>query len=168
MGPGGGRTSDLPNADAAREAIYKLTPEQVTSDLDAVAAWAKQIPASNGKLAVGGFCWGGGQSFRYATHNRDLAAAFPFYGAFQYTKDDLAKITCPVHGFYGGSDERINATIPETEAAMKELGKTYEPVVYQGAGHGFMRLGEEPDASDANRKAREEAWKRWKELLGTL
>jgi carboxymethylenebutenolidase len=34
-----------------------------------------------------------------------------------------------------------------------------------GAGHGFMRTGEAPDASDANKKARDDAWKRWKSLL---
>ena len=49
---------------------------------------------------------------------------------------------------------------------MKGAGKTYEPVTYEGAGHGFMRAGEAPDASEANRKARTEAWTRWKGLLG--
>jgi carboxymethylenebutenolidase len=50
---------------------------------------------------------------------------------------------------------------------MKELGKTYEPVVYDGAGHGFMRAGEpqNPDASPANNKARADSWERLKGLL---
>jgi len=51
---------------------------------------------------------------------------------------------------------------------MKEAGKTYEPVIYDGAGHGFMRAGEQPDANEANRKAREAAWDRWKDLLQKL
>ena len=51
---------------------------------------------------------------------------------------------------------------------MKKAGKTYEPVTYEGAGHGFMRAGEAPDASEANKKARDQAWKRWKELLQRL
>jgi len=51
---------------------------------------------------------------------------------------------------------------------MKSLGKTYEPVTYKGAGHGFMRAGEAPDATPDNRQARNEAWKRWKKLLGNL
>jgi carboxymethylenebutenolidase len=38
-------------------------------------------------------------------------------------------------------------------------------VTYDGAGHGFMRVGEAPDASDANKKARDDSWKRWKILL---
>ena len=51
---------------------------------------------------------------------------------------------------------------------MKELGKTYDPVTYDGAGHGFMRVGEDPKADEANRKARDAAWARWKELLKKL
>jgi carboxymethylenebutenolidase len=48
---------------------------------------------------------------------------------------------------------------------MKTLGKTYDPVTYQGAGHGFMRAGEDPDGTAANKTAREEAWARWKSLM---
>jgi carboxymethylenebutenolidase len=77
----------------------------------------------------------------------------------------MSKINCPVYGFYGGNDNRIGATIPKTSEQMKKAGKTYEPVMYEGAGHGFMRAGEAPDASDANKKAHDEGWKRWKELL---
>ena len=166
--PQGGRTSDFPSQDAAREAIYKLTPDQVMADLDAVADHAAKLPASNGKVAVAGFCWGGGQSFRFAAHRKDLKAAFVFYGSFEHTKEDLARIVAPVYGFYGGADERIGATVPKTAALMKELGKTYEPVTYEGAGHGFMRGGEDPQGSEADRKARTAAWERWKTLLKGL
>ncbi len=81
------------------------------------------------------------------------------------SEDALARIKAPVYGFYAGNDARIGATIPATTDAMKELGKTYEPVIYDGAGHGFMRAGEAPDATDANKKARTDAWERWKILL---
>ncbi|MGB6390778.1 MAG: dienelactone hydrolase family protein, partial [Candidatus Acidiferrales bacterium] len=77
----------------------------------------------------------------------------------------MAHITAPVYGFYAGNDARIGATIPDTVAAMKAAGKTYQPVTYDGAGHGFMRAGEAPDASAANKKARDESWVRWKSLL---
>jgi carboxymethylenebutenolidase len=165
MAPGGGKTSDFPSGDAAREAISNLPQEQVTADLNAVAEAAARLPACNGKVAVAGFCWGGRQSFRFATNRADLAAAFVFYGPGPESKDDVAKIKCPVYGFYGGNDARVNATIPQSTELMKEAGKHYDPVTYEGAGHGFMRSGEEPDASDANKKAREEGWTRWKELL---
>ncbi|MGB6875248.1 MAG: dienelactone hydrolase family protein, partial [Candidatus Acidiferrales bacterium] len=59
----------------------------------------------------------------------------------------------------------IGATVPDTIQQMKAAGKTYEPVTYEGAGHGFMRAGEAPDASPANSKAHDEAWARWKKLM---
>jgi len=77
----------------------------------------------------------------------------------------MARITPPVFGFYAGNDERIGATVPETITSMKALGKTYDPVTYPGAGHGFMRAGEDPDGTAANKKAREDAWARWKSLM---
>jgi carboxymethylenebutenolidase len=163
MAPNGGRTKDFP-ADSAVEAVSKLPPDQITADLNAAADYAKTIPASNGKLFVAGFCWGGGQSFRFATNRADLSAAFVFYGVPPATAD-MARIKAPVYGFYAGDDARIGATIPATIAAMKDAGKKYEPVTYAGAGHGFMRAGEAPDPSEDNKKARDDAWVRWKALL---
>ena len=163
MGPNGGRTSSIPS-DKVMEAIRDLNPDQITADLNAAADYALKLPASNGKLFVAGFCWGGGQTFRFATNRADLAAAFVFYGP-PPDKDAMARIKAPVYGYYAGNDARIGATIPDTIANMKAVGKTYEPVTYEGAGHGFMRAGEAPDASDANRKARADAWARWKSLL---
>ena len=165
MAPGGGKTSDFPDSDAARQAISRLSPDQVTSDLNAVTDYVIKLPAANKKVAVGGFCWGGSQTFRFATNRPDLKAAFVFYGSAPDNKEAIAKIKSPVYGFYAGNDARINAGIPKTEEMMKEAGKKYDPVTYDGAGHGFMRAGEEPDASEANKKARAESWVRWKGLL---
>jgi carboxymethylenebutenolidase len=162
MAPNGGRTKDFPTG--VTEAISKLNPDQVTADLNAAADYGLKLPSSNGKLYVAGFCWGSGQSFRFATNRADLAAAFVFYGPPPAT-DAMPRIKAPVYGFYAGNDARIGATIPDTIAAMKAAGKTYDPVTYDGAGHGFMRAGEAPDANDANKKAREDSWKRWKTLL---
>jgi carboxymethylenebutenolidase len=163
MGPNGGRSSAF-TQDKAIEAINHLNPDQITADLNAVADYGKKLPASNGKLFVTGYCWGGGQSFRFATNRGDLAAAFVFYGV-PPDKAAMTRITAPVYGFYAGEDARIDATLPEATQNMKAAGKTFEPVTYEGAGHGFMRAGEAPDASEPNRKARTEAWARWKSLL---
>ncbi|MGA8598803.1 MAG: dienelactone hydrolase family protein [Bryobacteraceae bacterium] len=163
MGPKGGGTSDFPQGEAMR-AVSHLNPDQVTADLNAAASYGLKLPSSDGKLFVAGFCWGGGQSFRFATNRPDLAAAFVFYGP-PPDKDAMARIKAPVYGFYGGNDARIGATIPGAKEAMKAAGKTYDPVVYEGAGHGFMRAGEAPDATPANSKARDEAWERWKNLM---
>lgn len=163
MGPNGGRTSSFDQA-KAMEAVSHLTPEQVTADLTAVADYGKKLAASTGKLFVVGFCWGGSQSFRFATNRPDLSAAFVFYGG-PPDADAMVRITAPVYAFYAGNDARVDATIPTATANMKAAGKVYEPVTYDGAGHGFMRAGEAPDASDANRKARADSWVRLKALL---
>ncbi len=167
--PGGGKTSDFPSGDAARQAIGALDPEQITADLNAVTDYVRKLPAASGKVAVAGFCWGGRQSFRFATSRGDLAAAFVFYGAGpEKVAADVVSIRAPVFGFYAENDARINATLGATEAAMKSAGKRYEHVTYAGAGHGFMRSGEAPDTSAENRKARQDAWKRWVALLKVM
>jgi carboxymethylenebutenolidase len=163
MAPGGGRSSDFPQG-KANEAVSHLNPDQVTADLNAAADYGKKLPASDGKLFVAGYCWGGSQTFRFATNRADLSGAFVFYGG-PPEKEAMARIKAPVYGFYAGDDARIDATLPETVQNMKAAGKTFEPVTYDGAGHGFMRAGEAPDASEANKKARGDAWTRWKPLL---
>jgi carboxymethylenebutenolidase len=163
--PGGGGTAELGGGDAVRKAISSLPPDQVTADLKAVADDVARLPACNGKVAVGGFCWGGAQTFRFATNNKEIKAAFAFYGMGPDKEEDITRINCPVYGFYGGNDERVNATVPKSTELMKKAGKTYLPVTYEDAGHGFMRAGEAPDTNEPNKKAREEAWNRLKELL---
>jgi carboxymethylenebutenolidase len=165
---GGQKFEDL---DAARTATSALPNEQVKADLDATANYAlTKIPSCNGALAICGFCWGGGVTFQYAAANPKLNAAYSFYGTAIDNADDAAKIACPVYGFYGENDERVNATITKGEELMKAAGKKYEPVIYKGAGHGFMRSGEpnNPETREADRKARDEAWARWKKLLAEL
>jgi carboxymethylenebutenolidase len=141
----------------------------VRADLNATADYARaKIPAANGTVAVCGFCWGGGSTFDYASVNPKLKAAYSFYGMAIDNAAAAEKVACPVYGFYAENDERVNATIPKAEELMKAAGKKYEPVIYKGAGHGFMREGEMPTANEANKKAREDAWVRWKTLLVKL
>jgi len=161
--PGG--TSAFPDQSSVTRAVSSLPDAQVMADLDAAAEYGKRLPAANGKLFVAGFCWGGGKSFLFATHRHDLSAAFVFYGP-PPSADLMKNITAPVYGFYAQNDARITATVPKVQAEMKELGKTYEPVVYDGAGHGFMRAGEAPDASAANAAARQAGFKRLVDLMG--
>lgn len=147
----------------AGQLIRNLPPDQITSDLEAMIHYVRGLPNCNGKVCVVGFSWGGGESFRLATNCRDLSAAFVFYGTGPDAAG-IAKIQAPVYGFYGGADQRVNASIPQTEQQMKAAGKTYEPVTYPGAGHGFMRSGADPAGSEADKKAREAAWARIKAL----
>lgn len=167
MGPNKGRTTDFPDVGAAREAISGLPADQITVDLDTTVAYAKSIPSANGKIAVAGFCWGGTQTFRYAT-NSSLDAYFPYYGTGPTNPSDIARISGPVYGGYGGNDNRVTSTVEGSTKLMKEAGKMYEPVVYEGAGHGFMRSGQDPAAQPENKKARDEAWARMLKLLRAL
>ena len=198
MGPNGGGTSSL-DRNGIGQAIRDLPPDQITADLNAVADYVSKLPAANGKVVVTGYCWGGSQSFRYATNNSKIKAAFVFYGSAPASADGtpdkaaLAKIAAPVYGFYAGNDARINATLPKTTEAMVELHKTFDQMTYDGAGHGFMRAGDAPEpvapqpkgdkAADdkaaedfqkavpawkANKKARDDAWARWKKILAGI
>jgi carboxymethylenebutenolidase len=163
FGPNGGGSEAFPDQDATIKAVSGLDPAVVNEDLDAAADYGKHLPAANGKLAVVGFCWGGGRSFAFATHRHDLSAAFVFYGP---GPSDVTSITAPVYGFYAGNDARIDATLPATTEAMKAAGKKYEPVTYDGAGHGFMRAGEDPgNTVPGNKTAREQAFSRLVTLL---
>ena len=163
FGPGGGGSSEFASQDATIKAVSGLDAGVVSADLDAAADYGKHLPASNGKVAVAGFCWGGGKSFAFATHRKDLSAAFVFYGP---GPADVTSITAPVYGFYAGNDARIGATLSATTAAMKAAGKKYEPVTYDGAGHGFMRAGEDPTNNvPGNKTAREEGFTRLVKLL---
>lgn len=162
-GPGAGGTDALYTSAGGQDAVIKavmgLDETQVMKDLDAVADYGKKLPAADNKLAVGGFCWGGGKTFDFATHRSDLGAAFVFYGPPPPVAA-MARITAPVYGFYAGNDSRIGATVPGAIADMKAAGKVFEPVTYEGAGHGFMRAGQAPDADAANKKAFDEGFER--------
>ncbi|MGE3171476.1 MAG: dienelactone hydrolase family protein [Planctomycetota bacterium] len=156
-------TASFESSDAARKAIYQLDATQVRRDLDAVVEHSRTIPAANGRVACVGFCWGGARAFELATAER-LGVACVFYGS---PPEDpvLAAIRAPVFGFYGRSDQRINATIEATAARMKELGKRYEPEIYDDAGHAFMRQGDDPEATPALKAAHDRALQRLLEVL---
>jgi carboxymethylenebutenolidase len=163
--PNGGGTKDFASEDAAREAIGKLQRPQILEDLRAVVAYAKKIPAANGEVSAGGFCWGGARVWDVANEVGGIKSAFVFYGTGPQTPEGVARIDAPVYGFYGGDDARVNATIPKSQELMDAVSKPFEPVIYDGAGHAFMRLGELPDATEANKNARTQAWERWLGLL---
>ena len=162
------RTSDFESSDAARDAIYQLDPAQVEADLRAVQHHLEGMPSSNGKVVVVGFCWGGSQTFRYATQAADIEAALVFYGTAPDNEEVYESIEAPVYGFYGGDDQRVNSTIAATRERMEKFGKRYEVEIYDGAGHGFMRSGDDPNAEAANREARDAAWERLKAILAVV
>lgn len=155
MGPGGGGTDSVASRDDVVKLIRGLTPEETKRRLDGVRAYAVALPASNGKLATIGFCWGGARSFEYAASDPPPVAAVVYYG----TSPDSAtvlRVKAPVLGLYGSDDARVNATIEPAKAALKKTGVPYDPNIFDGAGHGFLR--QQNDREGANLKASQKAW----------
>jgi carboxymethylenebutenolidase len=114
---------------------------------------------------------GGSQSFRFAANAGDaIGVALVFYGTGPDDFEAYQRIEAPVYGFYGGNDQRVNATIDDSDAMMKKAGNTYDYEIYEGAGHAFMRRGDEPDAQedDPNVQARNKSWDRLKSILEKL
>jgi carboxymethylenebutenolidase len=142
--------------DQGRKLVGELEPVRVTADLDATYAYLNGLPAlEKDRIGTIGFCWGGGQSFRYATNNPNLKAVVVAYGP---SPDSAAikRIQAPVLGVYGENDERINASLPDVAAKMQSAGKTFTYEVYPGTGHGFLKPGRQ--GSDTPQV--EKAWKR--------
>ncbi len=155
MGPGGGGTDSAKSRDDVVKLIQGLSPEETIVRLNAVRDYAVHLPSANGKCATVGFCWGGTNSFLYATAQPDLRAAVVFYG----TSPDsalLSKIKAPVLGNYGGDDARVDATVEPAAVVMKNLGKPFKYELYDGAGHGFLR--QQTGRDGANMRATDKAW----------
>jgi carboxymethylenebutenolidase len=165
MGPDGGDTDSFGDRREVGQAIRALDDAHVTKALNACVDYVRALPSTTDAVSVGGFCWGGRTTFMFATNEPSLKAAYVFYGS-PPEKEAMANITCPVYGFYGENDNRINSTLEETGKNMTELGKTFEPLMYMGVGHGFLRsgMGDEADEMEVIRTA--EAWERWITLLG--
>lgn len=154
--------SELPS-DSARKLIAMLNRDDVQRYLDGVAKYGMGLPTALPKYGVVGYCWGGGTSFAHAVHAPGVGAAVVYYGTSPAT-EQLAAVRAPVLGLYGGNDARVNATIPPADSALKALKRVYEPHIFPGAGHGFLRAqddstgGSQPAIREANAAAAREAW----------
>lgn len=142
-------------APLAVAAIRTLDPAWVQRQLDAAAQYGMSLPAAQKKYGIVGFCWGGGVSFAHAVHSPSLGASVVYYGVSPATAD-LESVRAPVLGLYGGSDARVDATIPPADSALRRLGRTYEHSIYPGAGHGFLR--QQSGMDGANLAAARAAW----------
>jgi carboxymethylenebutenolidase len=80
---------------------------------------------------------GGGLSALLACNDPELAVACIYYG-MSPPAELLPRIACPVYGFYGGEDARINGGLPAFAEAMAKAGKRFEQHVYPGAAHAFF------------------------------
>jgi len=133
----------------------KIDKDKLTRDFVACAQWLKGHALSNGKVAVTGFCFGGGVSNTLATLlGPDLAAAAPFYGAMP-TGADVAKIKAAILAHHGALDTMLANAYPAYDAALKQNNIPHEGHIYPNSVHGFFN-----DATPEryNKAAAEQAW----------
>lgn len=148
--------SDTLTQAAASAAIRTLQTADVHRQLAAVGQYGMSLPAAEQKYGTVGFCWGGGTSFMHAVMSPSgLGASVVYYGTSP-ADSLLSRVKVPVLGLYAGDDARVDATVPPAVAAMRSLGKTFEPHTFAGAGHGFLRQQDGKDG--ANFSASRQAW----------
>jgi carboxymethylenebutenolidase len=152
-----GSPEDGPASGQATAAIRTLDPAVVQSQLSAVARYGMALPAATQSYGVVGFCWGGTASFEHALRAADLDAAVVYYGSTPGNAD-FSATRAPVLGLYGGDDNRVNATIPAADSGMRAAGRHFEPHVFAGAGHGFLRAQADSVRGTANSAASQAAW----------
>ena len=137
------------SGDSARRLIGALNPDTLTRDLDATYAFLRTLKAVRGdRIGVIGFCWGGSQSFRYATNNPNLGAFVVCYGSGPDT-GAMARIKARGLGVYGENDARINAGLPDLTTALQRAWVDYQYHVYPGVGHAFLQTREKPEVADS-------------------
>jgi carboxymethylenebutenolidase len=154
--PGGGGSESV-DRQGAVALIRELDEQEVTRRLKAAGAYGTALPAATSVVGVVGYCWGGTTSFRMATEWPELAGAVVYYGSSPAAAA-LEAVQTPILGLYGGADARVNATIPEAQAALDGMGKSYEVHIFDGAGHGFLR--QQSGQEGANMEATRTAWAR--------
>jgi carboxymethylenebutenolidase len=135
-----GGTAGFDSMDTAMQGIRQLERPGVMEDLAATVRYLmSRDEVRKDKIGVSGFCWGGAQTFAFATESAEIAFAMPFYGSAP-PLERLERIGCPMFVVYAENDQRINANMDEVAARMKELGKDYARKVYPGTGHAFMNF----------------------------
>jgi len=135
-----GGTAGFASMDAAREGIGKLDRAGVVADLGGTMTYLKtRKDVKKERMGVSGFCWGGAQTFYFATESSELRFAAPFYGGAP-PADRLEKIACPIFAVCAEDDQRVNASLDAIDAKMKELGKNFMRKIYPGTQHAFMNF----------------------------
>ncbi len=142
--------------DQATKLISTLKPEETVARLAAAVKFLASHPDSTGKVGVVGFCWGGAMTNRVMASGAGAAAGVPYYGSV-LPADQVPQISGPLLLQYAGDDARINAGIPDFEAALKANNKPYEKFIYEGAQHAFNN---DSNPARYNKAAAELAWGR--------
>jgi carboxymethylenebutenolidase len=143
--------------DKAMADFAKLTPDIAVAELVQAIGYLKGRP-DVGKIGVIGFCWGGGMVNRVAEASPDVAAAVAFYGPTP-PLDQVPKIKAAMLLNYAGLDDRVNASKPAYEDALKAAKINYTMYVYPNVNHGFF---DDTGAERYNADAAKLGWERAK------
>lgn len=138
LAPQGGYPGD---EDKARELFAKVDANKASENMVAAVRFLKTHPNSTGKVAIVGYCWGGGQVNQVALRaGADLTAGAPYYGAVPAAADmgKIKDIKAKMQLHYAETDAGINARVPEYEEALKAAGVSFEKHVYPGSQHAFF------------------------------
>jgi carboxymethylenebutenolidase len=156
-GPNKGGSQELGSQGSTQE-IRNVTPDDTIRILNDVRTYALAIPAANGKVATVGFCWGGGTSFRYALTQPALNAAVAYYGPMPAEPAAYEKAKAPILGLYASNDQRVNANIELAKTELTKRNVSYEPHIFEGSGHGFLRQQAGNQNAPNNIGATAKAW----------
>lgn len=144
-------------ADQVASALGAAKPEELVKDLSTgVDLLLSQTGVMPDKAGVVGFCFGGAYAMRLAAANPKIAAAVPYYGVTPDPASQMANTNAAIMAQYGGTDTRVNSSIPALEDALKAAGKTFEKHIYDGAGHAFNN----DTGTRYNEAAALQAWQR--------
>jgi carboxymethylenebutenolidase len=157
MGPNKGGSAEL-GSEGSTKAIGAVSLDDRMRIMNDVRTYALTIPSANGKVGAVGFCWGGGTTFAYALSQPALNAAVSYYGPMPADPTAFANAKVPVLGLYGANDNRVNANIELAKTEMAKAKAVYEPHIFEGAGHGFLRQQAGSAQAPGNMKATEQAW----------
>ena len=123
--------------DQARQLFASLDQAKTREDFVAATRFLEGVPGGNGKVGVVGFCWGGAIAGRLAARLPEtVVAAVPFYGDAP-PLDEVAAIRAPLLVVLADNDDRVNASWPPVEAALKAAGRLVETLRPPGTQHGF-------------------------------
>jgi carboxymethylenebutenolidase len=146
-----GGTAKFTDPAQATAALSKISPQQFVADMKSgIGELAHRVPGK--KLAVVGFCMGGGLVWQLlAAGAPQLSAAFPFYGPAPDNPDFKASKDVAVLAFYGALDNRVTSTAPIVESAMVQAGMVHKMVTEPNANHAFFNdTGDRYNAPAAN------------------
>ncbi|MCV7066215.1 dienelactone hydrolase family protein, partial [Mycolicibacterium farcinogenes] len=154
-----GGTAAFGDPAAATAALSQIDPAEFVANLKSgIEEVRRRVP--DRKLAVVGFCMGGGLVWRLlASGVPELAAAVPFYGPTPDNPDFAGSRDVAVLAFYGALDQRVNATEPVARSALEKAGMVHELITEPDADHAFFNdTGDRYDpaaAADAWRRVRD-------------